>query len=97
MIKAGTLVRITWEDIVGGTGEDWNDPDADIDTATMWTVGWVAKDYDRRYRKLVLGGSYSVDEDTIHDKSAYPTGCITRIQCLTTGEELWDKPRGDND
>jgi hypothetical protein len=91
-IKAGTLVRITWEDIQSGDGEDWNDPDAGVDTASMWTVGYVAEDYDRRFRRLVLGGSYSIDDDTIHDKSAYPTGCITRIEILVPGDELWDLP-----
>lgn len=93
-ILAGTLVLVEWEDIQ--SHGDWNDEPDTMDTATIQTSGWVAKDFDRRYRKFLLAGSRSVDEDTLHDHTAIPSGCILSVRSLETGRELFDTGANDD-
>lgn len=94
MIRKGTAVRITWEDIQDASNDDWNaDPnDLDVDTATIETLGWIAKDY-RGGRKVVIARDLSVDDDTYRSMMAIPAGCVTSITELVSGREVWD--RGD--
>ena len=87
-IPAGTFVLVEWEDIQ--SAGDWNEDPETVDTATIQMPGWVAEDYDKRYRKLVLAQSKSVDEDTVHDHTAIPTGCVISIKTLESGQELFD-------
>lgn len=87
-IPAGTLVIVEWEDIQ--SAGDWNETPESVDTATIQTPGWVAEDFDKRYRKLVLAASKSIDEGTLHDRTAIPSGCITSIRILVSTTELWD-------
>lgn len=95
MIKKGTLVLVEWEDIQGHG--DWNeDPDCP-DTASLQSPGYIGKDVDKRFRVLQLCGTYSTDEDTVHDMTSFPTGCITSIREITLGPELWDVGKPDKE
>lgn len=90
-LKRGTAVRITWEDIQDASNDDWNaEPDdLDVDTATVETLGWIAKDY-RGGRVLRLARDLSVDDDTYRSQMAIPAGCVTSVMELVSGVELWD-------
>ena len=94
MIPKGTLVMVEWEDI--SSSGDWNE-DPDLATASIQTPGWVARDTDKRYRDFHLAQSRSIDEETLHDHTSFPTGCITSIRCLATGAELWDLSKPDEE
>ena len=89
MIAKGTLVRVEWEDICDLTNDDWND-DLEADTAGIVSLGWVAKDYSDRERKLLVGKDWSPDDGKYRSVIAFPVGCIIGVTELHTGRELWD-------
>ena len=95
MIKKGILVLVEWEDIQGHS--DWNEEPDCPDTASLQTPGFIGMDVDKRFRVLQLCGTRSVDEDTLHDYTSFPTGCVTSIREITLGPELWDTGKKDDD
>ena len=92
-IPAGTLVLVTWNDIQ--SHGDWNDDPESESSATLSTPGYLKRPVDKRYRDMKLCSTYSHDEDSLHDLTAIPTGCVVRVQALATGEELWDQSNKD--
>ena len=95
MIKKGKLVLVEWEDIQGHG--DWNEDPECPDTASLQTPGYVAKNVSKRHRKMHLCGSRSIDEETLHDMTTFPTGCITSIREIILGPELWDVGKPDKE
>ena len=97
MLKKGTPVRVTWNDIQDYADDDWNgDVDAVV-SATMHTYGIVAEDCKKSHRDLRLARDESEDEDTLHGLRAIPTGCIVSVQLQEPSAELWDKSRSPDD
>ena len=87
-IPKDTPVRVEWEDIQDLSNDDWND-DLEADTASIVSVGWIAREY-RGGRVVHLAKDYSPDDDKYRSVVALPAGCITAIQRLDVGDELWD-------
>ena len=95
MIPKGKLVLVEWEDIQ--SSGDWNEEPESPDTASLQMVGFIAENVDKRFRKLGLCTNRDTLEETLHDRTDFPTGCITSIRELILGPELWDTGKKDND
>lgn len=93
MIRKHTLVRVEWEDIQDLSNDDWND-DLEADTASVVSLGWIARDY-RGGRVLHLAKDWSPDDEKYRSVVALPAGCITGVQVLGRGLELWDGSKDD--
>jgi len=87
-IPKHTLVRVEWEDIQDLSNDDWND-DLEADTASIVSIGWIAREY-RSGRVLHLAKDYSPDDEKYRSIVALPAGCVTGVQELMRGRELWD-------
>ena len=95
MIKKGTPVYIKWEDIQGHG--DWNEDPECPDTASMGLYGIIAEDVDKRFRKVGICTNHDNLEDTVHDRTDFPSGCIISIRKTILGEELWDLSKPDEE
>jgi hypothetical protein len=82
-------VRVEWEDIQDFSNDDWNDDSLEADTASIVSIGWVAKEY-RGGRVLTNAKDFSPDDGQYRSVVAIPAGCVTAVQVLEVAGEVWD-------